>query len=93
MPAPASSHLILIKFPPAVQTDPSYSSVIFVAFIGAAASPPAAKPAFYVPAPAKPLLPVIIAPPVAHVLPLYSSVQLTVTKPGTEDPPKAKDAF
>ena len=67
MPAPAKYPLALFNDPPAVQDEPSYSSVESV-LLGVL--PPKAKAAVLVPAPAKYLLPVLKAPPFVQEDPL-----------------------
>ena len=61
----------MFKFPPAVQAEPSYSSV---AFVGPGPGfPPVANAAVCIPAPAAPDLPVAKFPPAVQVDPSYSS--------------------
>ena len=65
MPAAAKVDLAVVKFPPFVQAEPSYSSVAFVT--GGGALPPIAKAAVCIPAPANDFLAVPIFPPVAQL--------------------------
>ncbi len=90
MPAPAEANLETIKLPPAVQVEPSYSSVHDTTDGGR--TPPIASAAFCVPAPAKSYLAVDKAPPADHEVPLYSSVHDTA-KYEPSNPPKASAEF
>jgi hypothetical protein len=65
VPAPANRRLAVIKAPPAVHEEPSYSSVHV--YVDGWFVPPNANPAFCVPAPANCPLAVDKAPPVLHV--------------------------
>ena len=76
----------MFRLPPAVQAEPSYSSV---AFVDGGIRPPIAKAAFCSPAPAKLLLAVPKFPPGDQLNPLYSSVLLT---PTVVKPPKPRPA-
>jgi hypothetical protein len=75
-----------IKAPPEAQDVPLYSSVQVTA-----ASPPAAKAAFWVPTVIGPYLAVDKTPPALHVEPSYSSVH--ALEEGAENPPAVIPAF
>jgi hypothetical protein len=62
----------VFKGPPAVQVEPSYSSVAPVRVGGV--TPPNANPAVCVPAPPKVLLAVVKVPPAVQAEPSYSSL-------------------